>query len=149
LNEISFEKIDTSGTGKVDLRYSAGVVMLWGGVLLFLVTFGTIVSAIGVGLVGTGYASLLLSAPKLHYFRYLWLDQYGIHHVEGSGANDRTTHFSWHEIESVQTSHDEFRGLILTLNRMGMRGMPILLSTTHADEAAGVIRECIEAHRLL
>jgi hypothetical protein len=149
LNEISFEKIDTSGTGKVDLRYSTGVVMLLAGVLLFLVTLGKVVCVIGIGLAGMGYARLLQSAPKLHYFRYLWLDHYGIHHVEGSGPNDRTAHFSWNEIESVETSNDEFRGLILTLNRMGMQGVPILLSTAHADEAAMVIKERIEAYPLL
>jgi hypothetical protein len=110
---------------------------------------GTVVSAVGLGLAGLGIASLLLSAPKLHYFRYLWLDQYGIHHIEGSGPSDRADHFAWHEIESVETSHDEFCGLILTLNRTGMRGVPILLTTAHADDAAGVIRARIEAYRVL
>jgi hypothetical protein len=146
---MSFEKINRSGTGKVDFRYSAGVVMLLAGALLFLITLGTAISAVGLGLAGLGFASLLLSAPKLHYFRYLWLDQYGIHHIEGGGPNDRTAHFAWHEIESVETSHDEFGGLILTLKRTELRGVPILLTTAHADEAAGVIRARIEAYRLL
>jgi hypothetical protein len=110
---------------------------------------GTVVSAVGLGLAGLGFASLLLSAPKLHYFRYLWLDQYGIHQIEGSGPNDRTAHFAWNDIGTVETSHDEFGGLILTLKRTGMRGAPILLSTAHADEAAGVIRARIETYRLL
>lgn len=143
LIEISFEKIDTSSTGKKDLRYAAGVVMLWAGALLFLVTLGSVVSTVGIGLVGMGYAILLLSAPKLRYFRYLWLDQYGIHHIEGGSPNDRTADFAWREIERVETSHDEFKGLILTLNRIGMQGVPILLSTDHADQAARVIRERI------
>jgi hypothetical protein len=124
-------------------------VLLLAGVSLFLVTLGKVVCVIGIGLAGMGYAGLLQSAPKIHYFRYLWLDQYGIHHIEGGGPNDRTAHFAWNEIESVETSNDEFRGLVLTLNRMGMQGVPVLLSTAHADEATGVIKARIEAYGLL
>jgi len=94
-----------------------------------------------------GYVQLLRKAPKLHYFPYFWLDQDGIHHIEGNSPTDRTAHFAWHEIESAEASAagDDFRGLVLTLKRRGMQGVPVLLTMENAREAAAAIREAMDS----
>ena len=92
-----------------------------------------------------GYVRLLRKTPKVQYFRYFWLDQHGVHHIEGNSATDRIAHFTWPDIQSAEASvtGDDYRGLILTLKRRGMQGVPVLLTMHNAEEAAVAIREGI------
>jgi hypothetical protein len=129
--------------------------MLIGGVLILLTATGISAFIGGVCLIVMavlGYIRLLRKTPKLRYFRYFWLDQVGIHHIEGNSASDRTAHFTWNEIQSAEASvsGDEFRGLILTLTRRGMQGVPVYLTMDDAQEAATAIREAIDSghHRV-
>ena len=106
MTEISFEKIDSSGSGGEDAGYVMSVLMLIGGVLILFTVPGTGASIGGIGLIVIavlGYIRLLRKTPTLRYFRYFWLDQYGVHHIEGKSPNNRTVHFAWHEIQSAGT----------------------------------------------
>ena len=145
LPEISFEKIDRSRSSGQDAQYVLIVLVLIAGVLMLFTATGTSAFVGGGGLVMMavlGYTWLLRKTPKLHYFRYFWLDQDGIHHIEGNSPTDRTAYFAWHEIESAEASasDDDFRGLILTLKRRGMHGVPVLLTMDNAEEAAVAVR---------
>jgi len=150
LNEIAFEKIDGSKSGRQDAGYVMSVLTLLSGVLIFFEATGTGAFVAGGALIMMavlGYVQLLRKAPKLRYFRYFWLDQDGVHHIEGNSPTDRTAHFTWHEIESAEASAsgDDFRGLVLTLKRRGMQGVPVLLTMENAQEAAAAIREAIDS----
>lgn len=150
MNDIAFEKIDGSTSGRLDAGYTMSALALLGGILLFFVASGTRAFLAGGVLLVTavlGYVQLLRTAPKLHYFRYFWLDQDGIHHIEGNSPADRTAHFAWHEIDSAEasTSGDDFKGLVLTLNRPGMQGVPVFLTMENAQEAAAAIREAMDS----
>lgn len=144
LDELSFEKIDDSRTARNDVTYVAALAMLVGGALLFFTAKGTVIDAVGIGLIVAAcltYVRLLRTTPELRYFRYLWLDEHGVRHIEGNSPANRTTHLAWHEIESAEASFDEFKGLVLTLRRAGMRGVPIYLSADDTDQAVRAIRE--------
>jgi hypothetical protein len=148
MTEISFEKIDSSKSGAQDAGYVMSVLMLIGGVLTLFTATGTGALAGGgvlIVMAVLGYVRLLRKTPKLRYFRYFWLDQDGVHHIEGNSPTDRTAHFTWHEIQSAEASvsGDDFRGLVLTLKRQGMQGVPVLLTMDNAKEAAAAIREVI------
>jgi hypothetical protein len=150
LNEIAFEKIDVSKRGRQDAGYVMSVLTLLSGILIFFEATGTGAFVAGGALIMMailGYVQLLRKAPKLRYFRYFWLDQDGVHHIEGNSPTDRTAHFTWHEIESAEASAsgDDFRGLVLTLRRRGMQGVPVLLTMENAQEAAAAIREAIHS----
>jgi hypothetical protein len=148
LSQISFEKIASSGSGGRDLAYLMGVLMLFGGVLLLANAKGQVAFVGGAALIAlavSSYVRLLRKTPALRYFRYFWLDPEGVHHIEGNSLTDRVAHFTWNEIESAEASAsgDDFRGLVLTLKRRGMQGVPILLTMDDAKEAADAIRESI------
>lgn len=154
MDELSFEKIDSSQTAKNDAAYVAALAMLAAGVLLFFRARETV----GIGLIVVAcltYVWLLRTTPTLRYFRYLWLDEHGVHHIEGNSPANRITHLAWHEIETAEASFDEFKGIILTLRRAGMRRVPIYLSADHADQAVSAIMlrlhpsGCIETDRRL
>jgi hypothetical protein len=150
LTEISFEKIDSSGSGGENAGYVMTILMLIGGVLILFAASGTGASVGGIGLIVMAvlnYSRLLRKTPKLRYFRYFWLDQYGVHHIEGNSPINRTAHFAWHEIQSAEASasDDDFRGLILTLRRRGMQGVPVLLTMDDAKEAAVAVRDAIDS----
>ena len=151
MDELSFEKIDGSHTARNDATYVAALALLVAGVLLFFTAERGVIDAVGIGLIVVAclaYVRLLRTAPPLRYFRYLWLDQHGVHHIEGNSPANRTTHLAWHEIESAEASFDEFKGLVLTLRRAGMRGMPIYLAADDADQAVRAIRERISVEHL-
>jgi hypothetical protein len=150
LTEISFEKIDRSSSGGQDAGYVMIVLLLISGVLILFTATVTSAFVGGVGLIAAavlGYVRLFQKTPKLHYFRYFWLDQDGVHHIEGNSPTDRTAHFTWHDIQSAEASAagDDFRGLVLTLKRRGMQGVPVLLTMADAEEAAVAIREVISS----
>ena len=148
MNETAFEKIDGSRRGRLDASYVMSALALIGSVLLFSTATGTgafVAGGVLLAMAVLGYVQLLRKAPKLHYFRYFWLDQDGVHHIEGNSPADRTAHFAWHEIDSAEASAsgDDFRGLVLTLKRRGMQGVPVLLTMENAQEAAAAIREAM------
>lgn len=150
MNDIAFEKIDGSRSARLDAGYVMSALALLGGVLLFFTASGTgafVAGGVLIAMAVLGYVQLLRKAPKLHYFRYFWLDQDGIHHIEGNSPTDRTAHFAWHEIDSAEasTSGDDFKGLVLTLRRRGMQGVPVLLTMENAREAAAAIREAMDS----
>lgn len=152
MTEISFEKIDSSESGGQDVGYVMIVIMLTGGVLALLTATGTSAFVGGVGLIMVAvlsFAWLLRKTPKLRYFRYFWLDQDGVHHIEGNSPTGRTAHFAWHEIQGAEASppDDDFRGLVLTLKRSGMRGISVLLTMDNAKEAAAAIQEAINSQQ--
>lgn len=123
--------------------------MLIGGVLMLLTATGTDALVGGGTLIVMaviGYVRLLRKTPKLRYFRYFWLDQDGVHHIEGNSPTGRVSHFTWNEIQSAEASapRDDFRGLVLTLKRRGMQGVPVLLTMDDAKEAAAAIRKVID-----
>lgn len=149
MTKIAFEKIDSSRSGGQDAGYVMAVIMPISGVVILFIATGTGAFLGGGALIMMailGYVQLLRKAPTLHYFRYFWLDQDGVHHIEGNSPTDRTAHFAWHEIQSGETSApgDDFRGLIVTLKRRGMQGVPVLLTMDNAQEAAAAIREVID-----
>lgn len=144
--DVAFEKIDSSGTGGADTGYVVAVSMLVGGVLVLLTTDGSVAKGIGIGMVAAGlliYVHLWRSAPQVRYFRYFWLDQYGLHHIEGGSPAGWTAHFAWHEIAGAEAAppQDEFPGLILKLHRRGLRGVPVFLIMGGAEEAAAAIND--------
>jgi hypothetical protein len=152
LNDIAFEKIDGSNSGRLDAGYVMSVVALLSGVLILFTATGTVAFVAGgvlVMMAVLGYVQLLRKAPKLRYFRYFWLDQDGVHHIEGNSPTDRTAHFAWHEIDSAEASApgDDFRGLVLRLKRRGMHGVPVLLTMENAREAAAAIREAKDSRQ--
>lgn len=146
LTAHSFEKIDSTNSAKADAAYlfagitlAVGIVVFWLGTTRGIMVGGIALVAIGF----LAYIHLLRRAEKVRYFPYLWLDQTGLHHIEGNNPTDRTAHFGWEEIENIEVAPpgDEFRGLILTLNRMGMRGVPVYLTADHAIEAAAAVQK--------
>jgi hypothetical protein len=148
LSRIFFEKIDSSSSAGRDLAYFMGVLLLFAGVLVLANAKGKAAFFGGAALIVSAvssYVRLLRKTPALRYFRYFWLDQDGVHHIEGNSPTDRVAHFSWNEIESAEASAsgDDFRGLVLTLKRRGMQGVPILLTMDDAKEAAAAIREAM------
>lgn len=150
MTEISFEKIDSSASGGQDAGYVVIVLMLIGGVLTLFTSMGSGASLAGSALIITAvlsYVQLLRKAPKLRYFRYCWLNQDGVHHIEGNSPTGRAAHFTWHEIQSAEASasDDDFRGLVLTLKRPCMQGVPVLLTMDNAQEAAAAVREVIDS----
>jgi hypothetical protein len=149
LSEISFEKIDSSRSGEQDFAYIMSVLMLIGGALRLFTATGTGAFVGGLALMAVAilsYVRLLRKTPKLRYFRYFWLDQDGVHHIEGNSPTDRVAHFTWNEIQSAEASAsgDDFKGLVLTLKRRGMQGVPVLLTMDNAKDAAAAIREAID-----
>lgn len=147
--KVPLEKIDAGsdrGTACVVLLAAliGGLSMLIVGVPAGMRWLG-MVPVMGAGF---GYAHLLRSAPKLCYFRYFWLDPYGVHHIEGNTPSDRTAHFAWRDIEHAEasTAADEVTGVLLTLNRTGMRNVPVLLpleTMTDAQRAAAAINDIV------
>lgn len=148
--DISFEKIDSASSGRQDALYIASLLMLLGGAAMLFTGTGRLVSAAGLASIFVailGYVWLLKKTPKLRYFRYFWLDQDGVHHIEGNSPTDRVSHFTWDDIQSAEAAPpgDDFRGLVLTLRRRGMQGVPVLLTMDDADEAAAAIRQAMES----
>ena len=97
MDELSFEKIDGSHTARNDAAYVAALVLLVAGVLLFFTAERGVIDAVGIGLIVVAclaYVRLLRTAPPLRYFRYLWLDQHGVHHIDGNNPANRTTHLA-------------------------------------------------------
>lgn len=150
MTEVTFEKIDTSESGGQDVGYVMILLLLVSGVLLAMTVSGPVALAGGTGLIVIAvlsYVRLLRKTPKPRYFRYFWLDQEGVHHIEGNSPIERTAHFTWDEIHTAEASAwgDDFKGLILTLKRQGMQGVPILLTMENAEEAAVAIRKTIDS----
>ena len=145
VTELSFEKIDSQENWKGDGGYALAVLMLIAGIATLCTAAKAMTTTIGIVLIvaaGLLYFHLLRTTPKVRYFAYLWLDRDGLHHIEGNSPDGRKTHFLWQEIESAEASSagDDFRGLILTLKRPGMKGVPAHLTADHAKEAADAIR---------
>ena len=148
VEELAFETtVSRDPTGVEDL-YPWLLLAVVGGLSLAAMAATAMTRWIGLVLAVlacAGYAGMLRAAPKLSpnnpRFRYFWLDRHGVHHVEG-GPGGRTSHFAWEEIRSAEASsaHDEFTGLILVLDRPGLRGVPIYLTMDRAGEAAAAIR---------
>lgn len=150
MNDIAFEKIDGSRSARLDAGYVMSALALLGGVLLFFTASATgafVAGGVLLAMAVLGYVQLLRKAPKLHYFRYFWLDKDGVHHIEGNSPAGRTAHFAWHEIDSAEASAsgDDFRGPVLTLKRRGMQGVPVLLTMENAQAAAAAIREAMDS----
>jgi len=150
LNDIAFEKIDGSNSGTLDAGYVMSVLALLIGLLILFTATGTVAFVAGgvlVVMAVLGYVHLLRKAPKLRYFRYFWMDQDGVHHIEGNSPTGRTAHFAWHDIDSAEASApgDDFRGLVLRLKRRGMHGVPVLLTMENGREAAAAIREAMDS----
>ena len=147
--KVPLEKIDAGsdrGTAYVVLLAAliGGLSMLFIGVPAGMRWLG-IVPVIGAGF---GYAHLLRPAPKLRYFRYFWLDPYGVHHIEGNTPSDRIAHYAWRDIENAEasTAADEVPGVTVTLNRPGMRDVPVLLpleTMADAERAAAAINDIV------
>ena len=146
--ELSFETTVSYDPTGIEGLYPWLLMAVVGGLSLAVMAATAMTRSIGLVLVVlgcAGYAGLLRVAPKplpdSPPFRYFWLDQHGVHHVEG-GPGGRTSHFAWDEIRSAEAAplHDEFTGLILVLDRPGLRGVPIYLTMDRAGEAAAAIR---------
>jgi hypothetical protein len=145
LTAHSFEKIDSTNSAKADAAYllagitlTLGIVMFWLGTTRGFMVGGIALVAIGF----LAYIHLFRRAEKVRYFPYLWLDQTGVHHIQGNGPTDRIAHFTWQEIERAEIAPPggDVKALILFLNRSGMRGVPVYLTTEHATEAAAAIQ---------
>lgn len=153
---LAYEKIDGSGSGRANAAYLLVMTLLVAGMLMLFTASGKGGLAAGVAAVVAavvaaclGYFRLLRSAPKHHYFVYCWLDRHGLHHIEGNSPTDHAAHFAWSEILGARASacQDEVKGLILTLERPGMRGVPVFLPMAHADEAAAAINGVVGTSR--
>lgn len=121
------------------------LVLLAAGVATMVFSSGRAAFALGALLAGAAVclvAWLLHATPACVYFKYCWLDGAGLHHIEGTDPRGRVAHFAWSEIERVEAADpdDEFRGIILYLRRTGLRGVPVMLSVEHRDEAVVAIR---------
>ena len=148
---FELEKIDADSDRVA--AYVALVIALIGGLSMLFIGVSTGMRWLGmVAVIGAclGYAHLLRSAPKLRYFRYFWLDRYGVHHIEGNTPSDRTARYAWRDIGSAEasTGADEIQGVTLTLNRRGMRNVPVLLTLearTDGERAAALINDIVMA----
>jgi len=145
---LAYEKIDDSGSGRANAAYLLVMTLLVAGMLMLFTASGKGGLAAGVAAY-VGYFRLLRSAQKHHYFVYCWLDRHGLHHIEGNSPTDHAAHFAWSEILSARASacQDEVKGLILTLERPGMRDVPVFLPMAHADEAAAAINGVVGTSR--
>jgi hypothetical protein len=146
VTELSFEKIDSQENWKGDGGYALAVLILIAGIATLCTAAKAMTTTIGIALIvaaGLLYFRLLRTTPKVRYFPYLWLDRDGLHHIEGNSPDGRKSHFTWQEIQNAEASPpgDEFRGLILTLNRPGMKEVPVHLSADHAKQAVDAIQE--------
>ena len=142
--EVAFER-EAASLGPSAGAYFWVLVLLAGGAATMAFGSGRPAFATGALLAGAGvclYACLLYAAPACVYFRYCWMDGAGLHHIEGTDPAGRVAHFVWSEIERVEASDpgDEFRGIVLYLRRTGLRGVPVMLSVEHRDEAVAAIR---------
>jgi hypothetical protein len=143
-DEVWFER-EAANPAQPAGAYFWVLVLLAGGVATMFFGSGRLAFAAGALLAGAGaglYAWLLHAAPACVYFRYCWLDGAGLHHIEGTDPGGRVAHFAWSEIERAEAADpdDEFRGIILYLRRTGLRGVPVMLSVEHRDEAVAAIR---------
>ena len=147
VEELSFETTVSRDPTGIEGLYPWLLMAVVGGLSLAAMAATAMTRWIGLVLAAlacAGYAGMLRVAPQplpgRAPFRYFWLDRHGVHHVEG-GPGGRASHFAWEEIRSAEASaHDEFTGLILVLDRPGLRGVPLYLSMDRAGEAAAAIR---------
>jgi hypothetical protein len=141
---FELEQLDRSYDGSSNGAFALAAILISAGITLVIWRHDGIGLSMATALfacAALAYVIALRSAPRASYFRYVWLDKGGVNHRDG--PTGRVARYAWSEIESVETSLEDAPSVQLTLSRVGVRGVPIYLSTAsreHARELVKMIR---------